>query len=167
MGGYCRSRRVPGREEEGMKPLVRGAIGVAAASLLTLTACGSAGAVSAPATASAPAAARSALTASQIAQRMDIGSFTAYTAATDPNHLLGRQHEYTSKVNWPGGSSIEVFPDAQYAKAREAYVQAFTCPFGDGYDYLDGTALLRLACALTPAQAKANEALFNKALGTA
>jgi hypothetical protein len=94
------------------------------------------------------------------------GSFTAYTAATDPNHLLGRQHEYTSKINCEGGS-IEVFPNAAYAKARETYVQAFTCPFGDGYDYLDGSALLRLACAMTPAQAQANETLFKKALVTA
>jgi hypothetical protein len=83
-----------------------------------------------------PGAARA--DASQIAQRMGIGNFTAYTAATDPNHLLGRQHEYTSKINWEGGS-IEVFPNAAYAKGRETYVQAFTCPFGDGCDYLDGT----------------------------
>lgn len=143
-----------------MKPLVKAAIGVTAASLLTLTACGS------PGTASAPAPAKPALTASQIAQRMEIGRFTAYTAATDPNHLLGRQHEYTSKINWTGGS-IEVFPDIADAKAREAYVQAFTCPIGDGYDYLDGTALLRLACAQTPAQAKSNEALFKKVLAAA
>jgi hypothetical protein len=36
-----------------------------------------------------------------------------------------------------------------------------------GYDYLDGTALLLLACALTPAQARANETQFKKALVTA
>jgi hypothetical protein len=53
------------------------------------------------------------------------------------------------------------------AQAREKYLQAFTCPFGDGYDYLDGAALLRLDCALTPAQAQANEALFKKVLGAA
>jgi hypothetical protein len=119
-----------------------------------LAACGSA------ATASAPA---QALTASRIAQRMDIGNFTAYTAATDPNHLLGRQGGYTSKINWEGGS-IEVFPDVADAQAREKYIQLFTCPVGDGYDYLDGTALLRLDCALTPDQARANESLFKKAV---
>jgi hypothetical protein len=58
---------------------------------------------------------------------MGIANFTTYTAATDPNHLLGRQHEYTSKINWKGGS-IEVFPNAAYTKTRETYVQAFTCP---------------------------------------
>jgi hypothetical protein len=134
----------------------------AAGAALAVAACSS-GSNSTATTASAPVQARPALTASQIAQRMGIGSFTAYTAATDPNHLLGRQHEYTSKINWTGGS-IEVFPNAAYAGARETYVQAFTCPFGDGYDYLDGTALLRLACALTPAQAQANEALLKKVL---
>lgn len=154
-----------------MKPLVSAVIGMCAATLLTLTACSSAGTASTPATASAVAQAQPAqtlteLTASQIAQRMGIGSFTAYTAATDPNHLLGRQHEYTSKVNWSAGS-IEVFPSAAYAKARETYIQAFTCPFGDGYDYLAGTDLLRLDCSLTPTQAKANEALFKKVLSAA
>ncbi|MCW2890748.1 MAG: hypothetical protein QOG28_2076 [Trebonia sp.] len=137
----------------------------AALAAVTLAACSS-GSSGSAATASTTTQARPALTASQIAQRMGIGNITAYTGATDPNHLLGRQHEYTSKINWEGGS-IEVFPNAAYAKARETYVQAFTCPFGDGYDYLDGTALLRLACALTPAQAQANEALFKKVLGAA
>ena len=83
-------------------------------------------------------------------------------ANTLHNHLLGRQHEYTSKVKWSVGG-IEVFPDAADAQAREKYVQAFTCPIGDGYDYLDGTALLRLDCALTPSQAQVNKALFKKA----
>lgn len=133
-----------------------------ALAVVALAACSS-GSSNSASTASAHAQARPALKASQIAERMDIGSFTAYTAVTDPNHLLGRQHEYTSKINWAGGS-IEVFPSAAYANARETYVQAFTCPIGDGYDYLDGTALLRLACAFTPAQAKANEALFKKVL---
>jgi hypothetical protein len=63
--------------------------------------------------------------------------------------------------------TIQVFPTTAYAQARETYVQAFTCPLGDGYDYLDGTALLRLACGLTPAQGQANEALFKKVLTTA
>jgi hypothetical protein len=45
-------------------------------------------------------------------------------------------------------------------------VQAFTCPFGDGYDLLDGTALLRLACALTPPRPR-QRGLFKKVLATA
>ncbi len=100
----------------------------AALAIAALAACRS-GATSSTGAASAAAQAQPALTASQIAQRMGIGSFSAYTAATDPNHLLGRQHEYTCKINWEAGS-IEVFPSAAYAKARETYIQAFTCPFG-------------------------------------
>jgi hypothetical protein len=40
------------------------------------------------------------------------------------------------------------------AKARETYLEAFTCPLGDGYDYLD--------CALSPSQAKARQETFKK-----
>lgn len=138
----------------------------AALAVAMLAACGTSASSSAATTASAQAQARPALTAGQVALRMGIGNFTAYTAATDPNHLLGRQHEYTSKINWTGGS-IEVFPDATDAQAREAYVKGFTCPIGDGYDYLDGTDLLRLACALTPAQAQVNEKLFKKVIAAA
>lgn len=88
--------------------------------------------------------------------------FVAYTASSDPNNMLGRQGEYTSKVSWGSAqdSSIEVFPDRQDAQAREAYVQGFRCPFGDGYDYLSGTALLRVSCDDTPSQARSLEARF-------
>lgn len=108
--------------------------------------------------------------AEHIATAMGVTRYTAYNARTDPNQLLGRQGEYTSKVNWGAGgdggdNSIEVFPTAAGAKGREAYVKLFRCPFGDGYDHVHGTALLRLACSLTPAQAKADEAAFDKAAG--
>lgn len=146
-----------------MKLLPKAALGVTAASLLTLTACGGSSGTGA---ASTPSGVITALTASQVATRMDIGSFKAYTASTDPNHLLGRQGEYTSKVNWSQGS-IEVFSDVADAQNRETYLKAFTCPLGDGYDYLDGAALLRLDCALTPSQAQANEALFKKIMTAA
>ena len=33
-------------------------------------------------------------------------------------------------------------------------------PFGDGYDYLDGAAIVRLSNYLTPAQAYAYQAAF-------
>jgi hypothetical protein len=39
--------------------------------------------------------------------------YVAYSAAPDPDHLLGRQNGYTSKVNWgPNGltGTIEGFP---------------------------------------------------------
>jgi hypothetical protein len=85
---------------------------------------------------------------------------TAYTAATDPNHLLGRQGGYTSKINWSKGS-IEVFSTPAEAQKRKTYLLAFAgTPFGDGYDYLAGTYLLRIFNSQTPTQAHALEAKF-------
>jgi hypothetical protein len=107
--------------------------------------------------------AKPAATASELARAMGIAKFTAYTASTDPNHLLGRQHEYTSKVSW-ASAGIEVFSDQADASARKAYLGNFTCPLGDGYDYLDGSSLLRLGCSVTPKQAKDAEAVFRKAV---
>ncbi len=97
-------------------------------------------------------------------------NITVYTATTDPNHLLGRQGEYTSKVNWGQDrgngnvfSSIEVFPDAADAQLRYTYLRAFRPPIGDGYDYLYRAAILRLASVYTPAQASALKASFEHA----
>ncbi len=104
-----------------------------------------------------------------IAARMGLTKapgYVAYTAATDPNHLLGRQNGYTSKVNWgPDGDTgtIEVFPDRADAIARQDYIKGFTCPFGFGYLTMTGTADLRLGCDVTPAQAAAIEARFREA----
>jgi hypothetical protein len=110
-----------------------------------------------------------------------------YTATTDPNHLLGRQGSYTSKVAWQDrravrieaqalshpssdrggiefGGGIEVFPAAAAARARYAQLRSFTAPIGDGYDYLSGTAILRLSADLTPAQARAYKVAFIAAM---
>jgi hypothetical protein len=104
-----------------------------------------------------------------------------YTAASDPNHLLGRQGGYASKVAWQDpraarqdagdsrgsiglGGGIEAFPTAAGARARYQYLRGFQPPFGDGYDYLDGTAILRLSQYLTPAQAHAYRAAFTAAV---
>lgn len=114
--------------------------------------------------------------ASVIAQGIGLDrqpGYVIYTATTDPNHLLGRQGEYTSKVNWGSdgtdqsaatGGSIEVFADVAAAQARLQYLQAFKPPFGDGYDYLVGTALLRLATGYTPTQAATLKAAFTGAV---
>ena len=47
------------------------------------------------------------------------------------------------------------------AEARLAYRKAFRPPFGDGYDYLAGLAILRLSNYLTPAQAAEFRAAFD------
>ena len=52
---------------------------------------------------------------------MGVKDVTVYTAATDPNHLLGRQGDYTSKIEWitdGGHSGIEAFSDKANAKLR-------------------------------------------------
>jgi hypothetical protein len=114
---------------------------------------------------------------------LPIEDLIVYDATTDPNHLLGRQDEYTSKDAWvdavavaagagspssdPGGiefgGGIEVFPSVPYAQARLAYLKAFQPPIGDGYDYLAGPAILRLSNYLTPAQAAKFHTAFNTA----
>ena len=111
---------------------------------------------------SAPNAPSTGLTAEQVAHRMKLRHVTAYTAATDPNHLLGRQGGYTSKINWSNGS-IEVFSTPAEARKRKTYLLAFAgTPVSDGYDYLAGTYLLRIFDSQTPAQAHALEAKFLK-----
>ena len=154
---------------------------------VSLAACGSSGfpqsAPGAPTSASASAAAFPAASAVQssspavsssticgpagaVARRMGIENITVYTAVTDPNHLLGRQGEYTSKVEWSADgeiSGIEAFADAPDAQLRYAYLRAFRPPIGDGYDYLYRAAILRLASIYTPAQAEALNASFERA----
>jgi hypothetical protein len=77
-----------------------------------------------------------------------------YTAATDPNAMLGRQGGYTSKVAWVDrraeragagkpvtaddrgdvsfGGGIEVFPTAAQARQRAQYIQGFGPMLADG-----------------------------------
>jgi hypothetical protein len=122
--------------------------------------------------ASSSAAAQVAPPAALIARRMGL-KVTVYTAATDPNQLLGRQHQYTSKANWgnfivgedslPSGGSIEVFADPADMSKRMSYLGMFAAPLGDGWDFTHGTAILRLSPSYTPAQAKALETSFDRA----
>ena len=129
-------------------------------------------------------------TAAVLASRLKAASLPVthlivYTAATDPNHLLGRQGGYTSKVAWQDrraidagagkpaasdrggtefGGGIEVFPTVAAAAQRLAYLKSFQPPFGDGYDYQSGTAILRLSQYLIPGQAHAYQVAFTAAL---
>jgi hypothetical protein len=95
------------------------------------------------------------------------------TAANDPNHLLGRPGQYTSKVTFTDtrikasdvegtekgdverGGAIEVFGDAAGAQARAKYIQAIAkaMPAVAEYDYVHGSVLVRVSHYLTPAQA--------------
>lgn len=157
-----------------------------------LTACGTSTPAAAPASLGATVAATqqqhsqvspsAAVIAGELAHAgLGVTKLITWTPATDPNHLMGRQGGYTSKVAWVDpaasaagdpsndvggtefGGGIEVFPDAASAQSRLAELQGFKPPFGDGYDYLAGTALLRLSNFLAPAQAAAYKAAFTKA----
>jgi hypothetical protein len=123
-----------------------------------------------------------ALAARLKAAGLPVSGLIVYTAATDPNAMLGRQGGYTSKVAWVDqraekagagkpvtadehgdvsyGGGIEVFPTAAQARQRGDYIRGFGQPLADGYDYTDGGALLRLSQYLTPAQARAYKAAF-------
>lgn len=95
------------------------------------------------------------------------------TAANDPNHLLGRPSQYTSKVTFADsrvaaadraghkagdvelGGAIEVFRNAADAAARAKHIQAVTkgMPVLGEYDYVQGAAVIRVSRYLTPQQA--------------
>jgi hypothetical protein len=109
------------------------------------------------------------------------------TAANDPNHLLGRPNQYTSKIAFADsqipssdtqignsspfktgdvqlGGSIEVFPNPDDAAARTKYVEAVTKSvqmFAE-YDYQHGDVVLRLSHFLTPDQATKYKAALDK-----
>jgi hypothetical protein len=122
------------------------------------------------------------LSAAQISTQLGLRNVTEiiYNEKTDINGLMGRQGEYTSKVNWEPtgassdgiyvfnqGSSIEVFPSTHDAQARYDYLQGFNgVPLmADGYDYVAGSALLRLNKSYTPAEAHDIENWFRAAAG--
>lgn len=104
------------------------------------------------------------------ARGLPIASVQIFTAADDPNHLLGRPGEYTSKTEFAdtritgeagqgvaAGGSVEVFPDHAGAVRRARYIQALVQAdpaLGAEYDYVAGAVLLRVSGQLTPAQAR-------------
>ncbi|MFB7359422.1 hypothetical protein [Streptomyces gardneri] len=95
------------------------------------------------------------------------------TEDNDPNNLLGRPNQYTSKITFtdarikagdvtdadPGsvelGGSIEVFTTAADAQARADYIRKVTkgTPMLVEYDYVSGPVLVRVSRYLTPTQA--------------
>nr|WSW58057.1 hypothetical protein OG513_05435 [Streptomyces sp. NBC_00998] len=99
---------------------------------------------------------------------------TPVTADNDPNHLLGRPGQYTSKITFgdsrikpadtqglePGdvqlGGAIETFASNTEAQARATYIQAATkaLPTLTEYDYVHGIHLIRVSHYLTPTQAE-------------
>jgi hypothetical protein len=119
------------------------------------------------------------VTAQLKAAGLPMTDVTVYTAQDDPNHFLGRPHQYTSKTGWldtrtgetsvsesgvDAGGSVEVFATADDAKARAKYVQGLlkASPIlGTEYDYLKAEVVVRVSGKLTPEQA----AEYSKAAG--
>jgi hypothetical protein len=100
---------------------------------------------------------------------LPIGQVQDYTAATDPNHLLGRPSQYIAKVNFEDtrlqpanfdvsdGGSIEGFATVANLDTRAKYMATLAqSPMFAEYDYssASGLFLLRLSSTLTPTQAQ-------------
>jgi hypothetical protein len=115
------------------------------------------------------------------AQGLPIGKITVFNAATDPNKLLGRPGQYTSKVAFrdtrikdeldptdvSAGGGVEVSENAGDAKKRAEYVRGFTEGSGvfSEYSYVRGRVFLRVSHELTPRQAKEYESVLNRLAG--
>ncbi|MEU4296330.1 hypothetical protein [Kitasatospora aureofaciens] len=131
----------------------------------------------APGTA-AQAADASAVLAKLTAAVKTVKAGVQVTADNDPNHLLGRPGQYTSKVTFSDsrikaadiegekedsvnrGGAIEVFASEADAKARSEYIQGIVkgMPALMEYDYVRGPVVVRVSKLLTPDQAKALQA---------
>lgn len=154
---------------------------------LALTGCSTSGATSPIAAPPVVAAPKDAKTVGDgLAQSVKSMKVTrVYTAADDPNHMLGRPNGYISKIAFTDdrvpasaldfqpadavarGGSVEVYPDADGAKKRSEYLQGIgkaTPLFGE-YDYTSGSVLVRVSTVLTPDQAKEYEAATKKVTG--
>jgi len=122
------------------------------------------------------------LTAEQVTRKLaekipSISLTKVYSAEDDPNKLLGRPNQYTSKTAFADsrvpkeglpadntqtehGGGVEVFPDEAGATARKDRIQEISKGMGGliaEYDYVKGGVLVRVSSKLTPDQAKEYE----------
>lgn len=152
---------------------------LATAALLALAGCGGDDSSTQTGKSSSPASTESAapnenLNAEQVINALtkaitNAKPATVYTAATDPNNLLGRPGGYTSKADFTddrakpklddevqNGGSVEVYEDPAKAEERAKFIADMLDKmkiFGTEYHYLKGGILLRVSGALTPDQA--------------
>ena len=112
------------------------------------------------------------------AQGLPITNEIDYTEENDPNELLGRPNQYTSKVNFadsriteqydiennPVGGSIEVFSNSGDATKRKDYVDAIQSQIGalTQYTYQFDNVLMRVDHELTPTQAAEYESALQQ-----
>ena len=113
---------------------------------------------------------------------LPVGKVKVYNASNDGTRLLGRPGQYTGKVNFrdtrirdggggvavSSGGSIELFATRADAKRRSDFVSAIFTSASPSipaeYDYLVGSAFLRLSHVLTPTQARKYEAVLRRLL---
>jgi hypothetical protein len=108
---------------------------------------------------------------------LPIGDQLVYTVENDPDKLMGRPGQYTSKVNFVDtteqenmkveilhGGTVEVFDNNVDAKNRFNYISkiAKSSPVFDEYDFVQGKILLRLSKNLPSNHAKKYEDTLKK-----
>ncbi len=116
------------------------------------------------------------------AQGAPITGYVAYTAATDPNELLGRPGGYNSKANFAdervesrgtepfevtGGGSIEVYETSSGATGRARYIRDLLDSvgfLGNEYHIQRGGVLVRLSEGLVPEDVAEYEQWLDDAL---
>lgn len=142
---------------------------------------GDAGGVSEPAPTFTSAGGAGELTYALAKKTPTVRTFHVFTAASDPNKLLGRPGGYIGKATFTDtrvpktdrtgendsiddGGGIEVFADTAGANARkktiDAALQGAGGVLGVEYSYVSGRALLRISGKLTPDVAKEYEAAW-------
>lgn len=118
------------------------------------------------------------LHANQIVQMMKyngapIKNVLVYLEGTDPNKIMGKPNQYTSRADFSDtsieqpdnsfkGGIVEVFANNADAQRRKTYIDtlAGAMPFLAEYNYVNGYALLRLDKAITPERAEEYKAIF-------
>ncbi len=112
---------------------------------------------------------------------LTITNMDVYTAENDPNSLLGRPNQYTSKVNFidsrieeevserigvQNGGSVEMFNTIEDAETRFNYISEIskTAPMFNEYEYINGKVILRVSRLLTPEQAAEYENTLSELL---
>jgi hypothetical protein len=102
------------------------------------------------------------------AKGLPIKNVKVYKASDDPNKLLGRPRQYSSKASFHDAryiddqyadqfqNTIEVFPTVVLASERKSYIDRVTrgVAFLQQYQFQNGNVLLRLDHELTPDEAK-------------
>ena len=109
--------------------------------------------------------------------KLPVSSAKDVTAAGDDNRLLGRPHQYTSKLFFydarhpkaadgsdDGENTIEVFDNSADAKARHDYIEGITknIPMLAQYQLIRGKILVRLDKAIIPVEAEQYKKAIDK-----